>query len=458
MPIQGYHRSRPSEDNPLRNGVLVLSGYGLRVQVRGRYLVCEDGWCDVRRTLRFHRATCRLKRLVILGRGGLITLEALRWLLDIGAGILCADLDGTVLLSWGPRALDDARLRRVQALAATNGIGLVITRELLLAKLEGQARVLEKMPAPRAAGLVRAVARRLEDATSLEEMRLVESQAGLVYWDAWKDLPVRWATADARKIPDHWKTVGQRISPITGSPRCAATPIHAVLNLLYALLEAEATIACWAVGLDPGLGILHADQPARASMALDAMEPARPAVDEFVLDLVHQRAWSRRDFEEVERGQVRVLLPLARELLATSPGWATAVAPWAERVAQRLAQLGGIRRRLPTPLTEANRSAGREGIRRRPPKVRHLPELGHAVCERCGELLEGSGRRLCPGCESALAAAREAAVRISEFRRRDGRFVARVYGRGYRRDFYGRTPAEARRKAEAFVQELADER
>ncbi|MDR7397478.1 MAG: CRISPR-associated endonuclease Cas1, partial [Armatimonadota bacterium] len=65
------------------------------------------------------------------------------------------------------------------------------------------------------------------------------------------------------------------------------------------------------MGLDPGLGVLHADQPARASMALDLMEPVRPAVDAFVLDLLRERTWSTRDFQEVERGQVRVLLPLA---------------------------------------------------------------------------------------------------------------------------------------------------
>jgi CRISPR-associated endonuclease Cas1 len=410
------------DKNPVRNGVLVLAGYGVRVWVERRHLVCEDGWCTKRRRIRLHRATCGIRRVCILARGGVITLEALRVLEDLGAGLICADIDGTVLLAQGPRGLDDARLRRAQALAPTNGVGLEITRELVQAKLVSQAAVLDRMPDPDAARAVRDILPRIEEATSLEELRLWESRAGLRYWEAWWRLPVRWDRASQRRVPEHWKTAGPRISPITGSPRLAATPVHAMLNLLYALLEAEATIACLAVGLDPGLGILHADQPARASLSLDVMEPVRPAVDAFVLDLLHSRVLSARDFQEVSRGQVRVLLPLARALLETSPRWAREVAPWAERVAQRFSQAAGLRRRLPTPLTEANRSAGREGIRRGAPKLSKLPGLGYRVCARCGVVLEGSGRKVCPACAVPDRTERivQAGIRVFEARKETG--------------------------------------
>jgi hypothetical protein len=46
--------------------------------------------------------------------------------------------------------------------------------------------------------------------------------------------------------------------------------------------ESEACLALLSVGLDPALGILHADQPNRDSFALDAMEPVRPTVDAFI--------------------------------------------------------------------------------------------------------------------------------------------------------------------------------
>lgn len=38
-------------------------------------------------------------------------------------------------------------------------------------------------------------------------------------------------------------------------------------------------MAARVVGLDPGMGVLHADQPNRDSLAADLMEPIRPLVD-----------------------------------------------------------------------------------------------------------------------------------------------------------------------------------
>jgi hypothetical protein len=82
-------------------------------------------------------------------------------------------------------------------------------------------------------------------------------------------------------------------SPLTGGPPLAANPPNAVLNYLYALLEGEATLATRMVGLDPGLGVLHADQLNRDSLAADRMEPVRPIVDRFVLGLLTDRVFRR---------------------------------------------------------------------------------------------------------------------------------------------------------------------
>jgi hypothetical protein len=44
---------------------------------------------------------------------------------------------------------------------------------------------------------------------------------------------------------------------LTGSPRLATNPPNAILNYCYALLLCEARLSAVAVGLDPGLGMLH---------------------------------------------------------------------------------------------------------------------------------------------------------------------------------------------------------
>src|SRR5439155_598586 len=133
------------------------------------------------------------------------------------------------------------------------------------------------------------------------------------------------------------------ISPLTDpSPRKAVNPANAVLNYVYAILEAEARIAALAVGLDPVLGLLHADRPNRDSLACDLMEPVRPAVDRYVLELLNRRSFTKEDVFELLDGQCRLLPPLTHDLAVTAPRWARLVRPVADEVADRL---GGVRRR-----------------------------------------------------------------------------------------------------------------
>ena len=60
------------------------------------------------------------------------------------------------------------------------------------------------------------------------------------------------------------------------------------------MLEAEARIALLAIGLDPGIGVLHADLEARDSLTLDLMEAVRPRVDAHVLGLLRTRTAAAR--------------------------------------------------------------------------------------------------------------------------------------------------------------------
>src|ERR1700733_4901117 len=63
-------------------------------------------------------------------------------------------------------------------------------------------------------------------------------------------------------------------------------PPNAILNYCYALLESEARLVAATIGLDPGIGMLHADTPNRDSLACDIMEAVRPSVDAWLLDWI----------------------------------------------------------------------------------------------------------------------------------------------------------------------------
>jgi CRISPR associated protein Cas1 len=100
-----------------RQGVVTLFGYGIRVQVERGHLVLEDGIGPDRRNARFPRIGHGLKRLVLIGSDGMVTLAALRWLADQKAAFVMLDRDGSVLAVTGPVAPSDERLRRSQSLA-----------------------------------------------------------------------------------------------------------------------------------------------------------------------------------------------------------------------------------------------------------------------------------------------------------------------------------------------------
>ncbi len=325
----------------VRNGVLVVDGYGIRLKVRRGRLLISDGIGRDRREATFARATSGIRRVVVLGGAGYMSLEAIRWLTDVGSAFVHIDRDGRLVLASALPGNDDPRLRRAQALAAGTPTGTSIARDLLRAKLSGQARVLDRLnaSAESKAAIGSAIAL-LDDAHSPQELMVPESAAAVAYWEAWSGVEVPFVRADLPKVPDHWRSFGKRASPLTGNPRLAANPANAILNYLYAILEAECRIACLAVGLDPGLGVLHADQRNRDSMALDLMEAPRPEVDAMVLDLLQGHMFRARDFYETRQGVCRVLAPLTHHLAEMGRPLRRAVAPLAEQVARVLEDSG----------------------------------------------------------------------------------------------------------------------
>jgi CRISPR-associated endonuclease Cas1 len=347
------------------SGLLVLSGYGIKVAVESGHLVVEDGVGSARRRGRFSRATAGFKRLVILGHSGIVSLEALRWLHDIGASFIQIDADGQLINCAGPAGLNDARLRRAQALAAETGngtgsgtgtrpgIGFGIARDLIRQKLTGQVRVLEGLRGKAAIQIVCSAIERIAAVESIDKLRNLEGDAAIAYWGAWRDLDVVFVERDRNRIPEHWVTFGVRRSLLTGNPRNATNPANAILNYLYSILESEARIAALTMGLDPGMGVMHADQRGRDSLACDVMEAIRPKVDAYVLDFFERRAFKKNDFFETREGVCRLMPRITGELIETAERWSKELAPITEFVAKSLS------RHVPTPLTESNRSAGR---------------------------------------------------------------------------------------------------
>jgi hypothetical protein len=268
-------------------------------------------------------------------------------------------------------------------------------------KLEAQEKLArDGLDSGEAANAIAGFRQAVATAETIELVRLLESRAAHAYWGAWRKVPVDFPKCDLHRVPDHWRSFGARVSPLTGSPRLAATPVNSVLNYLYAVLEAETRLAVAALGLDPGLGVLHVDTPSRDSLACDVMEPIRPHVDAYVLRWITHETLRREWFFEQRDGSCRLMGSFAVRLSETAPTWANAVAPVAERVARTLwstaAKLSRSRR-PPTRLTQDHRREAR-GL----PAItsQASPTRPESFCRDCGVQV-GPGRTRCVPCNIA---------------------------------------------------------
>jgi CRISPR/Cas system-associated endonuclease Cas1 len=97
--------------------------------------------------LKLRRADRLVSRIIVTRSEGYISFAAVKWLRDVGIGLAQLDFNGDVIMATAQRSLDLASMRRAQCLAAGSDFGRSIVRELLQAKLDGQAAVARIPPA-----------------------------------------------------------------------------------------------------------------------------------------------------------------------------------------------------------------------------------------------------------------------------------------------------------------------
>jgi CRISPR-associated endonuclease Cas1 len=414
------------------NGVVVVDGSGLRIHVKRGALVIEDGAGNIRRSRRFDKATHGMSRIAVLGKSGSISIEALHSCRRLGIAVVVLAPDGSSSLASTPRFTDDARLRRLQGRAPDLAVGLDLARFLIGRKLRQQsdllsARFCDDERATALAGLSDSAAC-VDDVIAL---RGIEATGAVIYWQAWVGRPEsapQFSSRDVRRgMPRQWAQFEGRRSVLAAmtSNRKAERPVNAILNFLYGLLEAEAILACHVVGLDAGLGLVHSDTKGRASFALDLMEPVRPLVDAYVLDLLASRTFRKGEFTETTEGHCRLLSPspLTAELCETLPMWARDLAPLAEHAAHAFGQALDGKYVPTTPLTALRARASRQviaarqleakGRRETPVRNRQLPTTPIAAerwCVECGAQVLNVRRVRCDDC-IALDAKHSAATR-----------------------------------------------
>jgi len=346
----------------------------------------------------------------------MVSLAALRWLADQDAAFVMLDRIGKVLATTGPVRTSDARLRRSQALAESTGASLQLMRELIAQKLSGQEKVArDKLKRLDIANWISSFRSQVDVAKGTSTIRQCESLGAKAYLSAWHNVPVTFPRNELRRVPLHWQVFGTRESPLTNSPRLAVNPANAILNYLYAILEAEARLAAAALGLDPGLGVLHLDCRTRDSLACDLMEPVRPMVDGFLFDWLSKGPLKREWFFEGRDGNCRLMGPFAQLIAETALNWRREVAPYAERAAHIFWASAKSKSAHLSPATRLTQSYRRMAKGKEPLPSGVKASDSPRLCKLCGTHIRGH-QKFCSACaptnskEALIEAARKGRI------------------------------------------------
>ena len=196
-----------------------------------------------------------------MGTVGMVSLDAIRWCSRVGTPMVVLGADGAHL-AVGPHGRDDARLLRAQALALYNPVGVEVTRFLLAEKLKGRPKPRAHFGDDESASTIDDLCQRMKGVDTVEGLRQLEAAGANVHFASFeRHVDVVFSRKDAWQVPSpHWHRFNGRRSAINpGSPRSATDVAGAAMNYALKLAEIEAAMATRVMGMDPGLGILHAD-------------------------------------------------------------------------------------------------------------------------------------------------------------------------------------------------------
>jgi len=323
-----------------KSDTIIISGYGCALRVKNDALVVFPGKThkdQTQDTSILYRGVHTIKHIILLSGKGVVSLDAIKWASEQGIAINIIDGHGNLIQSLAPEHESDASLRRAQYGASDTGLDVSISRELVRVKTEQQIKTLHVVgemefarstfrPYRKSQVLDRTAIARLKD--GLDELatiadigllRLFEAKLGLIYWNSFVGIPLRWIKGNRKRIPPHWRVVSERSSSLASnrSAMHATNPFHAVVNYAYAILQGQINQELVSQGFDTACGYLHVNQLHRDSLVFDLMECHRSQVDRVVLNMFATHMLSKGEFMRTTDGSVQFNPQFARFIAAS---------------------------------------------------------------------------------------------------------------------------------------------
>jgi len=292
---------------------LLLNGHGIQFRVEKAKIIIIDGRYSTNEEPQeyvFRPKRLPYDHIVIYGRSGEISIEAIRWLIKHNVAITILNWDGKLLTSILPSESVQVKTKFSQYSSYRDSeLRLELAKKFIEAKFIRSKILLEwlKSRYPKIDYDFSSEEENLDNASTMKEIMLAEARVGLNYWRELIKVFPKSYEFDKRQYSD--------------TPYGASDKINCMLNYGYAILEAECLRAINIVGLDPHVGFLHEMKIGSKSLAYDLQEPFRFLIDLAVISAIEKKKMQDRDFIRTENYNLRLRPSGAKKLMEEITIW-----------------------------------------------------------------------------------------------------------------------------------------
>lgn len=288
---------------------LLISGFGTSINVDKRKLMITNKLENTK--LEFYPNQIPYDNVIIDGNYGMITFEAIRWLMKHDISLTTLNWNGNLLSVTLPKEPNSGKLRVKQYQKYLDNsekrkIALSVLDEKvkksldLLSKLSDYYDFLDKVTLSTSFNKITMKFKGSPD------LLAYEGNIAILYWGELQKV--------FNKLYPSFNFTnrnGRRHSWNTN----ASDEINALLNYGYAILEAEVKKAINSIGLDPSIAYLHELDDGRASLVYDIQELYRWLVDLSVIQLLEEKKLNKSDFIVTENYNIRLRESAAKMLI-----------------------------------------------------------------------------------------------------------------------------------------------
>lgn len=287
--------------------LLLLNGHGMNINVENAKLKIRDGRYDNHiepENYMFRPKRVDIDNIVIYGRSGNLSIEAIRWLVKHNIAITILDWNGKLLTTILPPEGVQVKTRFAQYSSYRNDkLRLELAKKFIIAKIERTKSVLKflKLKYENIEYDFSEEEFKLKISKDVKEINLIEARVAGKYWKFLiKLFPEKYEFETRKKAGRRWG---------------AGDQINCMLNYGYAILEAECLRAINSAGLDSHVGFLHEMNPSKNSLAYDLQEPFRFLIDLAIISAIEKNIMEKRDFIRTENYNLRLRPSGAKKLI-----------------------------------------------------------------------------------------------------------------------------------------------